>query len=66
MQYITYPEITYLITGNLYPLTPSPILPTTPHRPPHPGNYQSTTLLLSLFFKVPHVSEIIQYLSFSV
>ena len=60
---ITSPELIYLITRNLYLLTSF-----THFRYPLPlatTNLFPVSMGLIFFFKVPHISEIIQYLSVS-
>ena len=65
MLYITPPRLIYFITGSLYVLTPFThfIYP-----PPPFWQHPIYSLCLSSFFfflKIPHISKIIQYLSFS-
>ena len=64
--YITFTGIFYLVTGNLYLLTTFLISQSSPTHTS--GNHQSVLLSMnSIFFCLfPHISEIIQYLSFSV
>ena len=38
----------------------------SPHTPHHPGNHQSIVFIWAWLFKIPYVSEITQYLSFSL
>ena len=60
--YTESPELTHRITGSLYPLTNfSQYL-----QPSALGNHHSSLYYYEFgFFKIPHISEIIQYLSFS-
>ena len=63
--YITSPWLTYFITGNLYLLISSPVLP---HSPPLTTYLFSVSMSLafSFFFSftIPHISEIMWNLSF--
>ena len=63
MLYIRSPALIHLTTNSLYPLINiSLLLP-----PPSPGNHHSIHYYCEFaFFLIPHISEIIQYLSFSV
>ena len=62
--YITVTGIFYLVTGNFYLLTTFTISQTFPTH--ISGNHQSVLLSMNSIFLFPHISEIIQYLSFSV
>ena len=68
MLYITSPGFIYLITGSLYLLNSLTHFFLHLRQPPICSLYEFGffLLLLSMFFKVLHISEIMQYLSFSL
>ena len=61
MMYITFSELIYLVTRSLYPLTN-----TSPFFPPSQSLATTDLLCFYEYPQIPHISEIIQYLSFSV
>lgn len=74
MLYTNYVLGTYFVTGSLHLWPPSPIYPPppSPHPCPASGNHQSVLCIYELggfclFFllNIPHMCEIIKYLSFS-
>lgn len=59
---IRSPGLTFLVVACLYSLINiSPV-----HPPPAPANHQSSLFLQVQLFQIPHVCDIIQYLSLSV
>lgn len=55
MLYIRSPELNYLLVASLYP-----------HPTLSPGNHHSTLFSQVQLFQIPHISDVIQYLSYSI
>ena len=61
--YITAPEVTY--SGRFIPFDHLHLIPSPPHTPA-PGKHPCGLFSYEpFFFKIPHINEIIQYVSLS-